>query len=304
VSAHIRVLSLILLAATGVVALDISVSAQDAKANIAKQQKETVVANLKKSDLSAAIIAETDNFFVAGIMAEEKAKALGTVLEKMAPIARKGLQYETKDEVWKGKLAVYYLPEGRDFKSFVRSVIMIKPEGVYYDVRSDTPFVVDPVEVTGKASEADLFSSAAADVAGAYLKARGATANIPEWLRIGFGRATSLRAEGLNSTRYQNFKKQAKLVANGSKGNPPAEIADLWGESKVANGEVLSASFVEYMAYGPGSANFLKLVYGFRPDENGNAPSVAQAFEAAGWKDIPALEKAWQKWAGTGTWKP
>ncbi len=296
---HLRLFAVGSFFAIVVGALGTSVQGQDAKAVLAKQ-KETAIANLKKADLPKANLVETDNFFVVGVMPEEKVKALGMVLEKVVPIARKGLHYESKEEAWKGKLAVYHFSEGRDFKSFVRSVIMIKPEDVYYDVRSDTPLVIDPVEVSGKATETELFAATAANVAAAYLKARGNTANIPEWLRIGFGRVTALRAEGLNSTRYQNFKKQAKAVAYGGKGNPPAEIANLWSENKTANADVLAASVVEYMAYGPGAENFIKLVYGFRPDENGNPVTVAQAFEAAGWKDIPMLEKAWQKWAMTG----
>ena len=290
---------LVLTFAIGFVTFGTSAPAQDAKATIARQ-KETIVANLKKADITQTTIFETDHYFIVSALPEEKAKALGAVLEKAVTLARKSLQYDVKDEVWKGKLAVYYLPEGRDFKSFIRSVIMMKPEGVHYDVRSDAPFVVDPVEVPGKATESEMFATTAADVAAAYMKARGTTANIPDWLRIGFGKATALRAEGVNSTRYQNFKKQAKSVAVGSKGNPPAAIGDLWAENRLANTETLAASFVEYMAYGPGAENFLKLVYGFRPDENGNPVSVAQAFEAAGWKDTAALEKAWQKWAGTG----
>ncbi|HEV3383861.1 MAG TPA: hypothetical protein VG097_03550 [Gemmata sp.] len=284
--------------AAGVASVGTYAPAQDAKATVAKQ-KEAVVANLKKADLSKANIVETDNFFLVGVMPEEKAKALGTLLEKVVPVARKGLHYEAKEETWKGKLAVYYLPETRDFKSLIRTTFMMKPEGIYYDVRSDTPLVVDPVEVSGKATEGELFSNTAMNVASAYLKARGSTANIPSWLLNGFGRVTALRSEGLNSTRYQSFKKQAKVVASG-KGNPPVAIADLWAENKPANADVLSASFVEYMAYGPGAENFIKLVYGFRPDENGNPTSVAQAFEAAGWKDTAALEKLWQKWVATG----
>jgi hypothetical protein len=294
----IRLLVFILPILTGLASLSSSASAQDKKADVAKQ-KDAIVANLKKADMAKASIVETNNFFVVGLMSEDKAKTLGSILEKVVPIARKGLLYDSKEDVWKGKLAVYYLPEGRDFKSFLRSAIMIKPEGIYYDVRSDTPLVVDPVEVTGKATEADLFANSAANVARAYLKARGNTANLPDWLLSGFGRATALRAEGLTSARYLSYKKTSKSVAAGSKGSPAA-IADLWSESKPANAEILSASLVEYMAYGPaGAENFLKLVNGFRPDENGNTPSVAQAFEAAGWKEIPMLEKAWQKWLAT-----
>lgn len=292
-------LVLAFLIAAGIASLGTPTTAQDAKTTAAKQ-KEAVVANLKKTDLSKATIVETDNFFVVGLMPEEKVKTLGAMLEKIVPVARKGLQYGPKEEAWKGKLAVYYLPENRDFKNFIRTMIMMKPDGIYYDVRSDTPFVVDPVDVSGKPTETDLFANTAANVAGAYLKARGTTANIPDWILNGFGRATAFRAEGLMSKRYQNYRTQAKSVAAGAKGNSPAEIGDLWGEIKPANADILAASVVEYMAYGPGSANFIKLINGFRPDENGNTPSVGQALEGAGWKDVPMLEMAWRKWTTAG----
>lgn len=272
---------------------------QEKKAAVASQ-KEIVLANLKKADLAKAAVVETEHFLVAGRLTEDKAKALGALLEKVAPVARKALEYDSKDEVWKGKLAVYFLPESKDFKIFMRSAVMTKPDGVYYDVRADAPFVVDPVDVSGdKVTEADQFANAAAVVAGAYLKAKGSTATMPYWLESGFGRITALRAEGLNSKRFQTYKTQAKSLVTGGK-QPPAAIADLWGESKAPNSQLLAASLVDYMAYGPGAPNFIKLVYGFRPDENGNVPSVGQAMEAAGWKETGDLEKAWQSWVLKG----
>jgi hypothetical protein len=276
------------------------VHAQDKKAIVAAQ-KETVLANLKKADLGKLPVVETEHFFVTGRLTEDRAKALGGLLEKVAPIARKALEYDPKDEVWKGKLAVYYLPESRDFKIFMRAAVMVKPEGVYYDVRADAPNVVDPVDVpaSGKVTEADQFANTVAVVAAAYLKAKGSTAAMPSWLETGFGRITALRAEGANSKRFQTYKTQAKALVTGGK-QPAAALADLWGESKAPNAELLATSVVDYMAYGPGAGNLVKLVYGFRPDENGNVPSVAQAMEAAGWKETGELEKAWQAWVLKG----
>jgi hypothetical protein len=256
---------------------------------------------MKKADLGKATVIETDNFVIAGTLPEEKAKSLGAVLEKVVPVARKALDYGEKDEPWKGKLTIYYLPEGREFKSFIRTVLAGNPDGVHYELRADVPFVVDPVDVSGKASESDQFASTAAVVAGSYLKARaGAMTTVPGWLANGFGRATAMRAEGTTSKRYATYKTQARAAALGAKGGKPPALPDLWGESRPANADVLSTSFADYAAYGPGKDNFLKLVYGFRPDENGNAPAVTAAFEAAGWKDMAALEKAWLKWAATG----
>jgi hypothetical protein len=280
--------------AAGVAALESRLAAQEAKVDAAKQ-KAVAVENLKKAGLAKPTVVETNQFIVATMLSEEKAKALGAALEKVVPVARKSLEFEAKEEAWKGKLAVYYLPDSRDFKNFVRTVVVAQPGGVHYDVRADEPFVVDPVEVSLKATEADQFANAAANVAGAYLKAKGSSALLPEWLVGGFGRVTAMRAEGVNSKRYLAYKTTAKGLAN--KGAKPTE---LWAETKPANAELLANSFAEYLAYGPGAPNFVKLVYGYRPDANGNPTSPEAAFEAAGWKDLAMLETAWRKWAVTG----
>lgn len=282
------------LAAAGLAVLAGPVAAQDAKADAARQ-KAAATANMKKADFVRASVVEGKHFIVATTLPEEKAKALAAQLDRVVPVARKALQYEEKEEAWKGKLALYYLPDGADFKSFVRSVVVEQPAGVHYQLRSDEPFIADPVEVPAKATEADQFANAAALVAGAYLRAKGAGAAVPDWLAGGFGRVTVMRAEGPNSRRYQAQKGAARALARAG-----AKPSELWAETRPASGEVLANSFAEYLAYGPGTANFARLIAGFRPDENGNAPTPQAAFEAAGWKDLPALEAAWRKWASSG----
>ncbi|MCE9561484.1 MAG: hypothetical protein K8U57_05465 [Planctomycetes bacterium] len=261
------------------------------------KQKATALATLKKGGLDKATVVETDNFLIASSLPEEKAKALGVVLEKVVPVARKALQFEEKEEAWKGKLTIYVIPDTRDFKSFMRTVVMKDPQGVYFDLRTEDPFVADPVDVSAKATEADQFAAVATTVAAAFLKARGSTASMPDWLEGGFARVTALRAEGTGSARYTKYKTAARAAVAGPKGGKPGTFGEVWGEMKVATTEILSNSAVEYMAYGPGAMNFIKLIYGFRPNENGDTPATAQAMEAAGWKDTAVLEKAWQKWA-------
>jgi hypothetical protein len=291
----------ILAAAFALLALVLPAAAQEKKGEKpdAAKQKDAVVANLKKADLPAAHVVETEHFLLATTIPKDRAKALGAVLEKVAPVARKGAQFEEKEEPWKGKLAVYYLPEGRDFKSFVRNAVMEQPDGVHYDLRSDNPILVDPVEVPGKATEADQFANAAALVAGAYLRAKAGTARPPEWLVGGFGRVTTMRAAGLNSRRYAAHREAARAAALGIRVKPAA-LSELWGEEKPANIDTVANSFAEYLAYGPGKDKFASLIAGFRPNENGDVPGAMQALEAAGWKDMPMLEAAWRRWVTTG----
>ncbi|MBA4065545.1 MAG: hypothetical protein C0501_17885 [Isosphaera sp.] len=273
--------------------------AQDAKFDAAKA-RATAAANLKKAGVGKPTVHETGQFVLATTLPEEKAKALGEVLEKVVPVARKAAQLEAKEQPWKGKLTVYYLPDGSDFKGFFRNVVMDQPGGTYYSLRGDEPFLVDPADVPAKATEADQFAAAAAVVAGAVLKGKAGTAALPDWLTDGFGRVAAARAEGLASKRYQAYKAASRALAFGPKGGKPPAVTELWAETKPAGAEVLAASFADYLAFGPGAANFPKLVAGFRPDENGNTPAPAAAFEAAGWKDLGMLDAAWRKWAATG----
>lgn len=285
-----RFAQVLFLVVAAVVASGPPTTGQDKKD--ASGQKAAAVANMKKAELGKSTVVETDNFLVATTMTEDKAKALGAVLEKVVPIARKALQYEEKEEPWKGKLAVYVLPEGRDFKSFMRGVVVAQPEGVHYSLGTDEPLVVDPVDVPAKATEADQFAATAAVVAGAYLKGKGGTANVPDWLTDGFGRVTAMRAEGPNSKRYAAYRTAARGMA--AKG---VKASDLWAETKPAGADVLAASFAEFLAYGPMAKEFPKIVTAFRPDEFGNTPGVQKALEAGGWKDLAALDAAWKKWA-------
>ena len=290
----------ILLAAVvgGGLLLQLESGAQEKKASA--KQKDAVIANLKKADLSSATVVETKNFLIATTLPKDKAKALGTVLEKVAPVARKAVQVDEKDLPWKGKLAVYCLPENRDFKSFIRNVVVDQPEGVHYELRSDTPYIVDPVELQGKTTEANRFANTAALIATAYLKGKAGIATLPSWLMEGFGRVTVCRSEGSASRRYRAYRLAARSAAQGGNGIPAAKVSDLWAEEKPANADVVADSVADYLAYGPGKENFAKLLAAFRPNQNGTIPTAAQAFEAAGWKDIPKLEAAWRKWAITG----
>ena len=280
-----------------------SLAQDNDKAAMVAQAKEKAVASLKKADVEKPTVVETDNFLVVGSMTEAKAKELGGVLEKAAALARKALKYEAKEEAWKGKLTVYFMPNNAEFKALMRRAFQQPPvEGLYADLRAEPPLLVDPADAPGKPTDADLYANTAARVAGEYLKAKGTGAqNVPDWLRDGFGRATVLRAEGATSKRYREYKAQAKAALYPRAGNPPA-MKDLWGDTKVAGSDALATAFAEFLAYGPAAAKFPMFLDGLKPSENVAAPTVEQALDAAGWKDkdLPALETAWKRWVLTG----
>lgn len=286
---------------SGLAGYDPSAAQPPATGQAAAKQKAVLLANLKRADLPRPVaVVETDHFLVAAPLSEEKTRTLAALLERVAPVARRAARFEDKEEPWKGKLAVLHLPDSRDFKSYMRNVVGSESIGTHYALRDDAPVVVDPVLVPTNATEADRFLATATTLAGAYLRAKAGPAMLPDWLTSGFARATALRAEGMTSKRYQAYRTAARTAVLGGKGNPPAALTDLWSETRPAHFDLLAASFAEYLVFGPGRDNFPKLIFAFRPDENGNQPGPAQALETAGWKDLAALEKAWQKWVATG----
>jgi hypothetical protein len=292
------------LLATG--ARPVAAQDKDADKELVKKAKEAAAANLKKCSILKPTVVETNNFIVAGAMTEEQAKALGAVLERTLPVARKTARLDDKDTPWKGKLTIYFLPDTDEYKSFMRKVLQTQPDGnAYSDLRAEPPFLVDPVSLPGKPTDADLYHAVAARVAGEMLKAKVlGRESIPDWLRDGFGQAVALRAEGTTSKRYQTYKSASRTAIFGPKGGKPPTLGDVWGDAKVPNGDVLATSFAEFLAFGPKAVSdkFDKFLDGLRPTENVAAPTTVQALAAAGFtdKDHAALEQAWKRWVTTG----
>jgi hypothetical protein len=267
---------------------------------VSDRQKKVARENLEKSDIRKVNVSESETLIVCAPLPEARLKTVAAALQKTYKAARKGLQFDAKEEPWKGKLTVYVLPERRDFIEFMRTVAGQKPEGTsHVSVRGDEPFAVTGADLGERATDADVTAELAPLVAGALLAAKvGPSATVPTWVRSGFGRAAALRAEGTGGRRFSAYKTQARAAVLGGGGRPPAPVADVWGGERPDAG-ALATSLMDYMAFGPGSANFPKFLSGLRPDENGNEPSIAMAVEGAGWK-VPELEAAWRKWVQGG----
>ena len=263
--------------------------------------KAAAVENMKKIKVDKPTLVETDNFLVVGSISEEKAKALAAVLEKTLPVARKAAKYDDKDVAWKGKLTIYYLPDGDEFKAFMRRVLQVSPEGIHVDLRADPPFIVDPGDLPGKPTDADLYATTAARVAGELLQAKGTgTQVIPAWLRDGFGRVAQMRAEGVNGRRYQTYKAAARTAVLNPKSGKQPPISEAWSDAKSATVETLGTSVAEFLAFGPKAADFGKFLDGLRPSEGNPNPTIQSGFMALGWKDDAMADAAWKKWVQTG----
>jgi hypothetical protein len=270
------------------------VSADDAS----EKRKKVASENLAKGEIAKAATVETDDLIVCAPLTEAKTKTLADAMQKSHALARKVLQIDEKDNLWGGKLTVYYLPESRAFKNFIRSVALSKPEDAYhFSLTGDAPYVVESGDAGDKATENEQFGAGAGRVAVAVLeKKMGPT--LPEWVKGGFGRAVSLRAEGTNSKRYAAYKTATRRVVLGGAGRAPSPVADAW-EGKGKDGELVATSVMEYVTFAPTAGAGLKFINGFRPTEDVQTPGVANALEAAKWKQ-ETLDAAWKKWVQAG----
>ena len=280
--------------ATLLLALAAGVSPAD---EISDKQKAVARENLKKADVANGVVAESDNLILCTPLPEVRAKAVVAVLEKTYTTARKGLQFEAKEEAWKGKLTIYHVPEQKDFTQFMRVVTGAKPDTAsYVSLRGDEPYAVVRADLP-KATDADLAAEVAPVVANAVLTAKaGSSTVLPAWVRGGFGRAAALRAGGVNGQRFSTYKTQAKIAVAGR--GRPTPLADVWDGGR-ADGDVLATSLMDYLTFGPGAKNLSGFLSGLKPDENGDTPAATAAVVAAGWK-VAELEVAWRKWVQTG----
>lgn len=269
---------------------------------VSDKQKKVAIENFKKAEISKGNVAESETLIVVGLLPETRLKAIGEALNKTTKLSRKALQFDEKDEPWKGKLTVIYLPERTNFTQYMRLVVGQRPEGNWHiGIRSDEPTIVSGAELDAKATDAEIVAELGPLVAGAMLQAKvGPSASIPGWVRIGLGRAVSLRADGVTGKRYSTFKTQARSAVLGGGGKAAAPIADVWGSDR-PDGGLLATSLMDYLAFGPGAANFSKFLSGLRPDDNGTEPAIAAVIEGAGWKTPAELETAWKRWVTAGS---
>lgn len=264
------------------------------------KQKKVAAENLKKAEVDKSEVVETESLIVHTTLPAPRAKAVASLLQKTYKVARKGLQLEEKEEPWKGKLTVYHLPDRKSYATFLRAVGGDRPENPYYvSVRGDEPYVVSGPDLSAKSTDADVAAQLSPAVAVALLMSKaGASTPVPTWVRNGFGQAATLRADGPNGKRFPAYKSQARAAVLKGGGGKPTPVADVWGSER-SDVELIQTALIDYMAFGPGAANFPRFVTGLRADENGDTPPIAMVLESAGWK-APALEVAWWKWVQGG----
>jgi hypothetical protein len=265
-----------------------------------EKQRKAAEANLKKGEVKKAVAVETTHFIVCATIPEARAKVLGESLEKAYASARKGLQLEEKESPWKGKLTVYYLTDRREFNLFTLAVAGEKTRDSYFiSAKGDEPFLINGPELGEKTPEADLFFETSVLVASATIQGKYPAALLPEWVKNGFARAAALRAAGPTAPRYTAYRTKARRAVLGTPTKAPPPMANLWNDMPIDDRETTATSLMDYIVFGGGAKESVKFLRGFLPSDTVPMPGVAQALEAAGWKE-PQLEAAWRKWVQTG----
>jgi hypothetical protein len=265
--------------------------AEDPAAKVAAQKKKAEE-NWEMVEAGPFAHLETRHLLLYAPSAMEKQlKPLGAFLEKHHDLAWAALQLEKKDEL-PGKVTVYLFAAREPFTAFLRRVekrrVQADDEGNYSAADDDLHAAAGPARKGGLPPEA-----VAGQQLAALLLARKAGKNtpLPGWLLSGFGRATYYRAAPPGTKVVLDERRQAARLAR------VRSAADVWnGTADSEEMNALSGSLVDFLAYGPGAGKFPSLVVGFRPDENQDSRTAAQAMEAAGLMG-DVIDKRWRAWA-------
>jgi hypothetical protein len=202
------------------------------------------------------------------------------------------LKEEDKGEVLPGRVAVYLFAEREHFTAFVRRIEarrLLPEETSSFQAADDKLHVAAspprnkqgwPVEIQAGEQVASLLLARRA----------GVKTPLPDWLASGFGRATYYRV----APRDKLVLADRQFAANLSRKRQPSDIWD--GKIDADEADALQGSLVDFLAYGPASRVFPKMVTSFAPEENMERKTALQAFDAAGLKP-DRIAKSWKAWA-------
>ena len=248
----------------------------------ADDREEVAKAALAAAKITTFTVAESPDLRVFATLPQTKTTALAVAAQKAQTAAGTALKLGEKAG-WDGKLTVYAVTEARQTRALL--LFGLKQVGnretARVDVRAETPSVLVGVSPGEKRSDAQLTADVQAQVATAVLaKAAGDGAELPAWLRVGFGRTVQARADGT--------KAQAALKAKfkGLAAKPEAKLspADVWDATDNPDADLLAVGFVDYLVFGPPADKFQRFLTGFKPTDEVQEPTVQTALTAAGLK--------------------
>lgn len=256
-------------------------------------QRKLVGENWDKVGAGPSVTHETEHFIVVAPKAlEKRLKEIGLLLEKSYATAHK-LLFAPKELAWAGKLTVYLFAQPEQLDAFIRRVEKRRlrglEKGTFSAQENQAHVAVSPPREMG---DPPVEVQAAQQVASVLLMRRaGIRTVVPGWLVSGFGRATYYRMAPLKPPVVKE-RRAAWTFALKNKRN----ASDVWGGTLEGDEyNVLAASVADFLAYGPGSTKFVKVLEGFRPEENVLSKTVEQAITAANLK-VDIIDKRWRTW--------
>ncbi|MCC6420433.1 MAG: hypothetical protein IT429_19525 [Gemmataceae bacterium] len=260
---------------------------------VVAEQKEAAEANWKRVFGKAPLEqVETKHLLVYGKAVPgdfKDFKEVAAALQQACEDAHKVLDLG-KEPTWPGKLAVYLVPDRREFRAAVRGIERRMPEEAErgtYAIRSDMPHVLAGPPVTEVGLNVE--GQAAAQIAAALLRVKlGVTP--PDWLAEGFGRATAYHS-GAQRDGAAERRRANSLIVTGKRATK-----DAWGNNlKADEAPVVRGSLIEYLAYSGRTSRFLPIVLGLRPVEARPNPTPEAAFAAAN-VSPDRLTELWHRW--------
>lgn len=278
-------------------ALTLALIATAVQADSADEIKKKAEANWDTVGAGKPALFETKHFVVCAPEAMvRRLKDIGELLEKQHDKAKESLKFELKEEhkgeVLPGRVAVYLFAEREHFTAFVRRIEgrrLLPEETSSFQAADDKLHIAAGPPRNKQGWPVEL--QAGEQVASLLLARRaGVRTPLPDWLTSGFGRATYYRV----APRDKLVQADRLLAATLSRKREPADIWD--GKIAADEADALQGSLVDFLAYGPASRVFPKLVTSFTPEENMERKTAAQAFDAAGLKP-DRVAKSWKAWA-------
>lgn len=263
----------------------------DEKDDAAKQKLAAEALWQRMEFEKAPALVDSKNFMLFSRLPEARSKALSTALEKHLVTALKGLKFDNNEKPWKGKLAVFVLPERSDFVNFMRKSQKRSPndgEVTFGVIAGDEPMIVigEPAQAGVKPETLATY-----ELAQSLLKRKMGAGEPPDWVADGFARATASRAAN-PATKGKAFK------------IPNAPFSVLWSDQATAEQKsAYSAYVLDYLAYGPGNDLMASFLTAIRPGENGEVPTPEQTLKTLS-GEWTVFEYYARKWTKTAAPKP
>ena len=258
-------------------------------------ERMTELVGAFKTVLSAEepVVAETKNLIVLAPKSQGKrVQEWAKLAEKHRELAMKTLELD-EEEAQETRIGIFIWANVDQLKTYIRRVEKRSPEKDELAVVNPDDWVLRAAATVGSPKEGTLGEHRAGEMVAAMMIGRKAkrTNKVPEWLTLGFGRATTWK---LATPSLRPLVDEKRRVAAYSKKWNGWQV--ICGEASGPDSPALQASAVYYLAFGPSASRFTKFVEGFQLDDNNNTRSLEQVIEYSG-IEREVFSTGWQKWA-------